>query len=237
MCAAVQYDEYFPTEEWRAGRGTKGTETFVPSLLVVCRVCGHQEQAGGISRMGQADNPDEDEVARAARMARIRADQAVQRWYANKITLIAITFPIYAAEGWPARINGQSSSGDDLTSLAIAHAETLPDLMFVQRPDRSHNLHRPLPAGRARRRQGCVCGGDPGRREPATDRRPLRCCPHALVPRCPAPARGRISRSTGQRNRNHDRRCPRAVSYGWYSERPLGCGASPPRRDDHDRRA
>jgi hypothetical protein len=67
-------------------------------------------------------------------MARIRAEQAVQRWYANKMTLMGVTFPIYAAEGWPARINGQGSQGDDLTHLRIAHAETLPDSMFVQRP-------------------------------------------------------------------------------------------------------
>jgi len=134
VCGAVQYEEYFPTEEWRGGRGTKGTDTFVPSPLVVCRVCGHQEESGGISRMGQADDPDEDEVARAARMARIRAEQAAQRWYANKMTLRAVTFPIYAAEGWPARINGQGSQGDDLTHLTIAHAETLPDSMFVPRP-------------------------------------------------------------------------------------------------------
>jgi hypothetical protein len=67
-------------------------------------------------------------------MARIRAEQAVQRWYSNKITLMAVTFPIYAAEGWPARINGSGSRGDDLTRLTIAHAETLPDSMFVQRP-------------------------------------------------------------------------------------------------------
>lgn len=133
VCGAVQYDEYFPTEEWRAGRGTKGTDTFVPSPLVACRVCGHQEQAGGIMRMGQADNADENEVARALRMARVCAEQAAQRWYSNKITLMAVTFPIYAAEGWPARINGSGSHGDDLTQLAIAHAETLPDAMFVQR--------------------------------------------------------------------------------------------------------
>jgi hypothetical protein len=84
--------------------------------------------------MGQAEDPDEDEVARAARTARIRAEQAAQRWYSDKITLIAVTFPIYAAEGWHARISGSGSHGDDLTQLVIAHAETLSDAMFVQRP-------------------------------------------------------------------------------------------------------
>jgi hypothetical protein len=134
VCGAVQYDEYFPTEEWRAGRGTKGTDSFVPNPLVVCRVCGHQERAGGITRYGQPDDPDEDEAAREVRMARVRAEQAVQRWYAHKITLMAVTFPIYAAEGWPARINGSGSHGDDVTRLTIAHARTLPDAMFVPRP-------------------------------------------------------------------------------------------------------
>jgi hypothetical protein len=134
VCGAVQYEEYFPTEDWRGGRGRKGSDSFIPSPLIVCRVCGHQEQAGGIMQFGQPDNADEDAAARAARMARIRAEQAVQRWYANKITLMGVTFPIYAAEGWPARINGQASSGDDLIRLTIAHAETLPDPMFLQRP-------------------------------------------------------------------------------------------------------
>ena len=134
VCGAIQYDEYFPSEEWRAGRGTKGTDTFEPSPLVVCRVCGHQEQAGGIFRFEQPDDGDEDEAEREARMARIRAEQTVQRWYSNKIVLMAVTFPIYAAEGWPARINGSGSRGDDLTHLTVAHAETLPDSMFVRRP-------------------------------------------------------------------------------------------------------
>jgi hypothetical protein len=134
ICGAVAYDEYFPTEDWRAGSGTKGTDTFVPSPLVVCRVCGHQEQAGGITRFGRPDDDDEDPAVREARMARIRAERAVQRWYANKITLMAVTFPIYAAEGWPARITGSGSRGDDLTRLVIGHAETLPDSIFMRTP-------------------------------------------------------------------------------------------------------
>ena len=134
VCGAVQYEEYFPTEDWRGGHGRKGTDSFVPSPLVVCRVCGHQERAGGIMRFGQPDEAEQDAAAREARMARIRAERTVQRWYANKMTLMGATFPIYAAEGWPARINGQGSNGDDLTSLTIAHAKTLPDSMFVERP-------------------------------------------------------------------------------------------------------
>ncbi len=134
VCGAVQYEEYFPTEDWRGGSGRKGSDSFVPSPIVVCRVCGHQEQAGGIMRFGQPDSADEDAAAREARMARIRAEQAVQRWYANKMTLMGVTFPIYAGEGWPAWINGSGSRGDDLTHLRIAHAQTLPDPVFVALP-------------------------------------------------------------------------------------------------------
>jgi hypothetical protein len=134
VCGAVQYDEYFPTEDWRGGRGAKGTDTFVPSPLVVCRVCGYQEQAGGIIRLRQADNADEDDAARAARKARDRLEREAERWYSNKMTLTAVTFPIYAAEGWPARISGGGSQGDRLTHLVIAHAETLPESQFIKRP-------------------------------------------------------------------------------------------------------
>lgn len=130
----MQYEEYFPTEDWRGGHGLKGSDSFIPSPLIVCEACGHQERAGGIMRLGQPDNAGEDAAAREARMARVRAEQAVQRWYANKMTLMGVAFPIYAAEGWPARINGQGSRGDDLTQLTIAHAETLPDSAFVERP-------------------------------------------------------------------------------------------------------
>ena len=134
VCGAIEYEEYFPSEDWRGGRGRKGSDSFVPSPLIVCRLCGHQERAGGITRFGHPDNAEEDPAAREARMVRIRAEQAVQRWYAKKMTLMGATFPIYAAEGWAARINGQGSHGDDLTHLTIAHAETLPDSMFVERP-------------------------------------------------------------------------------------------------------
>ncbi len=133
VCGSMHYDEYFPTEDWRGGQGRKGTDTFVPSPLVVCRVCGHQEREGGIFRYAGPD-PDEDPEAREGRMARVRAEHAVQQWYTDKITLMAVTFPIYAAEGWPARISASGSQGDDLTNLTIAHAETRPEVMSAQPP-------------------------------------------------------------------------------------------------------
>jgi hypothetical protein len=134
VCGAVQYEQHFATEQWRAGRGRKGTDSYEPHPLIVCRVCGHQEHVGGIFRYGQVDKADEDEAARAARMARVRAQQATQRWYADKMTLMGVTFPIYAAEGWPAQIHGSGSQGDDLTQLTIAHADTPPGSLVSSRP-------------------------------------------------------------------------------------------------------
>ena len=124
VCGEIAYEQYFVTEEWRAGRGMKGTDSFEPSPLIVCRVCGHQEHIGGIMRFERSE--DEDEATRAARLERVRAEQAVQHWYSDKMTLTGVTFPIYAADGRPARINGSGSDGDDLTKLTIAHTETLP---------------------------------------------------------------------------------------------------------------
>jgi len=237
VCGAVQYDEYFPTEEWRAGRGTKGTDTFVPSPLVVCRVCGHQEQAGGIFRMDQADNADEDEVSRAARMARIGAEQAAQRWYSNKITLMAVTFPIYAAEGWPARINGSGSHGDDLTHLVIAHAETLPDSMFVQRPRIEITTSiDPYQLGELAVARDAFASGI----EADTNGQPTDGLSDAALTLWFRAARHRRVAGSHEAPVSETEitiDCARAVSDGRYSKRSLGCRASPPRRDDHDRGA
>lgn len=154
VCGHIEYDEYFPTEDWRAGRGMKGTDSFEPSPLVVCRVCGHQEQSGGIYHYGRAGDPIEDEAAREERIARLRAEQAAQRWHANKTTVEAATFPIYAVQGWLTRITGSGSSNGHLTQVTVAHAATMPDPVFVPRPrievTTSIDPYRPgeLPAAR-----------------------------------------------------------------------------------------
>ena len=130
-CGAVDYDECVPTEYWRGGRaGPDGTT--IPSPIVVCRVCGHEEPEGAIMRFSSPD--DEDETARAERIARSRAERGVQRWYQNKLTLRAVRFPIYAADGWPAQISGSGSRGDQLTRLTIAHTETQDTDLLDERP-------------------------------------------------------------------------------------------------------
>ena len=45
----------------------------------------------------------------------------MQKRYSDTLTLRGVTFPIYAAETWPARISGSGSDCDDLTELTIGH--------------------------------------------------------------------------------------------------------------------
>jgi hypothetical protein len=121
-CGAAQWDEYSPFENWRGGRGSKVNGTYVASPVVSCRVCGHEEAVGPIMR--SAAPADEDEVARAESVARERVEQRAARWYADNLTLRAVTFPVYAVENWPAHIRGSSSHDDVLTELTIAHVDS-----------------------------------------------------------------------------------------------------------------
>lgn len=122
-CGATDWDEYTPFEEWRGGRGgPDGTR--VPSPVVSCRVCGHEKEEGVfITRRSRSDES-EDEAARAARIARLGAQQRKRRWLSDSTTLRAAHFPIYGADGWPARIGGNGSQDDQLTEITIYHYET-----------------------------------------------------------------------------------------------------------------
>jgi hypothetical protein len=133
-CGAVAYDEVLPTDSSRGGRGGHGHDgPLEPCRIVVCRQCGHEEGAGtSLSRFTSPD--DEDEATTAARIARHRAEARVQKWYSDTMTLRGVTFPIYAAETWPARINGSGSDRDDLTELTIGHHAEENDDPFTE-PD------------------------------------------------------------------------------------------------------
>jgi hypothetical protein len=96
----------------------------IPNPIVVCRHCGHEEREGTFFAVGAASDDDEDEAAREARVAHAREHARLGRWYSNMMTLRALTFPVYAAEGWPAVIGGSGSHGDRLTSITIDHHDT-----------------------------------------------------------------------------------------------------------------
>jgi hypothetical protein len=122
-CGAIDYEELVPTEGCRGG--TPGPDgAVIPNPIVVCRQCGHEEREGTFFAVGAASHDDEHEAAREARVVRAREHARVGRWYSNMMTLRALTFPVYAAEGWPAVIGGSGSHGDRLTSLTINHYDT-----------------------------------------------------------------------------------------------------------------
>jgi hypothetical protein len=119
-CGAIDYEERVPTESWRGGRpGPNGK--VIPNPIVVCRRCGQEEPEGTFYAAQVSAQDDEDDATREARIARARDHARVGRWYSNTMTLRALTFPVYAAEGWPAVIGGSGSHGDRLTSVTIDH--------------------------------------------------------------------------------------------------------------------
>lgn len=121
-CGAVDYDECTPTQTWRGGRCPPDGTT-IPNPIVVCRVCGHWEpEPTFYAPLGDSDRA-EDEAERETRLARDR----VHRWYAGLMTLRAATFPLYAADGWPARLGGSGSHGDQQMSVIIRHRDA-PDM-------------------------------------------------------------------------------------------------------------
>ncbi|MFZ1994784.1 MAG: hypothetical protein WAU75_11795 [Solirubrobacteraceae bacterium] len=122
-CGAIDYEERVPTEHWRGGRpGPDGVA--IPNPIVVCRRCGHEEREGTFFAVGAASEDDEDEAASDARVARAREHARVGQWLSNTMMFRTLTFPVYAAEGWPAVIGGSGSHGDRLTSLTIDHYDT-----------------------------------------------------------------------------------------------------------------
>jgi len=122
-CGAVDYEERVPTERWRGGRaGPDGTA--IPNPIVVCRQCGHEEREGTFFGVAAASDDGEDEAAREARIARALEHARVGRWLSNTMLLQALTFPVYAAEGWPAVIGGSGSQGERTTSVTIDHHDT-----------------------------------------------------------------------------------------------------------------
>ena len=122
-CGAIDYEERIATEHWRGGRPGPDGGT-IPNPIVVCRHCGHEEREGTFFAVGSSSEDDEDEAAREARLARAREHARVGRWLSNKMMLATLTFPLYAAQGWPAVIGGSGSHGDRLTSLTIGHYDT-----------------------------------------------------------------------------------------------------------------
>lgn len=130
-CGAVDYDECVPTETWRGGRAVPdGTRT--PNPIVVCRRCGHWDSEPTFYALLSDSDDVEDEAEREARLARAR----VHRWYAGTMTLRAATFPLYAAEGWPAQLGGSGSRGDEQTSVTIRHRDTAAADPFDTTPPR-----------------------------------------------------------------------------------------------------
>lgn len=120
-CGAVDWDEYTPFEEWRAGSGSKVDGTHAANPVVSCRVCGHEETEGSFMSMRSAAPESEGEAAREARMARVREELRKRRWQSRAEALRTLRFPVYVADGWPAQIAGHGSQDGQTTHVTIHH--------------------------------------------------------------------------------------------------------------------
>ena len=100
-CGAVDYEVCAVSESWRVGRPGPDGRT-IPDPIVVCRACGHEEPEASFFAVLESSVEAEDEAAGESRIARARAHERTQRWYSDTMTLRALTFPVYAAEGCPA---------------------------------------------------------------------------------------------------------------------------------------
>jgi hypothetical protein len=152
-CGAVDWDEYTPTEPWRGG-GSASNGSRIPSPIVCCRVCGHEEPEGVFFGRRAEPNEDEDEATRAVRVAAARARARRQRWLSDTMTLRAAGFAIYVADGFPARVGGSGLRDEVQTEVTIYQYEsiTTEDPQLEQKPSLSittaltERLHRDGPA-------------------------------------------------------------------------------------------
>ncbi len=126
-CGSVDWDEYTPFEDWRGGRGSKVDGTNVPNPVVSCRVCGHEEPEGSFFSMTSTEADDEDESAKAERMALVRAQHARRQWVQAEPLLRTASFPIYGISGRTGRLGGQSWSDHILSAVTIQYFED-PDI-------------------------------------------------------------------------------------------------------------
>jgi hypothetical protein len=147
-CGAVAYDEVLPTDGSRGGRsGHDHDGPHQPNPITVCRVCGHEEGAGrSISRFGSIDDEPKDEKTAADRAARRRAEERIQKWYVDKLTLRGVAFPIYCVENWHVQIGdgfgtrGRLNSGPststsaEVSYLTIDHFASPDTDRFMDRP-------------------------------------------------------------------------------------------------------
>jgi hypothetical protein len=134
-CGAIEWDEYVPTEQWRGGRTGAGGER-VPSPIVCCRICGHEEPEGVFfaHRCGSDDGGDE--AARVRRLADAKARARRRRWMSDTMTIRAAEFAIYFADGLPARVAGSGSQGEVESEITVRQYAALQseDPLFEQTP-------------------------------------------------------------------------------------------------------
>jgi hypothetical protein len=118
LCSAVTWDEVVPLDGSRGTGARRGQEP-QPNHTLVCRTCGHEELMG-LSLRFRSPPP-----GAPSKETRERIADARRRWQDEcRSSLSAIRFPVFAADGWTARVAGLSNDGDEVTRVVVAHGAT-----------------------------------------------------------------------------------------------------------------
>lgn len=123
-CGALEFEEIRPFEAWRGGE-VRPDGTTVPTPVVRCRVCGHEEGEAIVVRASDSPTTAQKPPTRAEVIARARVMRREHMWRAVALGVQAQAFPIYGAIGWPAQLSGCGSEDDGrLTQVTVRHYET-----------------------------------------------------------------------------------------------------------------
>ena len=115
-CGEVAWEEVQPMDESRGVRLTAGGET-VPTPIVVCHSCGHEESMGLGSSIVRGSG-------RSTAMVQPKVGADEERLYRRRALLAEIHFHVYAADGWPVALANSGRSAECVNSLTVAHFDT-----------------------------------------------------------------------------------------------------------------
>lgn len=117
-CSTVDWSEVVPLDGSRGTGARRGQEP-QPNHILVCGTCGHEERMGLSIRFRSRPR------GAPSKEGRERAADARRRWRDEcRSALSSVRFPVFAADGWTARVGGLSNDGDEVTRVVVAQGAT-----------------------------------------------------------------------------------------------------------------
>jgi len=111
-CGGTVWERVTPTDADSRGAHSTPEGNMVPTSVLVCVACGHEERAGALMRVTVDEDwePHEDDLEPAAEPDGVRA-------------VSNLDFPIFAVAGHEPRLSSWGSSNGDVDQVEIAHGD------------------------------------------------------------------------------------------------------------------